>query len=122
MKLRIKGNSIRIRLARKEVATIAEIGYIDEQTHFGENVFTYALKKSEHIDSLSAVYENNTMTMLVPDQWVKDWPNNDQVGLAATITLTDGKQLMLLLEKDFVCLDETTEDQSDHYPNPNHVC
>jgi len=29
----------------------------------------------------------------------------------------DGK-LHLLVEKDFVCLDEVAEDQSDNYPNP----
>jgi len=27
-----------------------------------------------------------------------------------------------LLEKDFVCLDHTTEDQSDNYENPNTTC
>jgi len=33
-----------------------------------------------------------------------------------------GVQLHLLLEKDFVCLDNTAEDQSDNYPNPNKAC
>jgi hypothetical protein len=32
--------------------------------------------------------------------------------------MENGKELFLLLEKDFVCLDETIEDQSDNYPNP----
>jgi hypothetical protein len=32
------------------------------------------------------------------------------------------KYLFLLVEKDFVCLDNTVEDQSDNYPNPNAVC
>jgi len=27
-----------------------------------------------------------------------------------------------LVEKDFICLDETTEDQSDNYENPNKTC
>jgi len=30
--------------------------------------------------------------------------------------------LKLLLEKDFVCLDDTDEDQSDQYDNPNAKC
>ena len=33
-----------------------------------------------------------------------------------------GKDLFLLIEKDFVCLDHTFEDQSDNYPNPNKLC
>lgn len=28
----------------------------------------------------------------------------------------------LLIEKDFVCIDNTTEDQSDNYPNPSLNC
>jgi hypothetical protein len=32
------------------------------------------------------------------------------------------QELFLLIEKDFVCLDNTFEDQSDNYPNPNAVC
>lgn len=122
MKLRIKGNSIRIRLTKKEVATIAENGYIDERTHFGENTFTYALKKAPHIDSMLAQYDNHTITVLVPDEWIKDWPDNDTVGFETILPLKNGERLKLLLEKDFVCLDNTNEDQSDHYPNPNNVC
>ena len=36
--------------------------------------------------------------------------------------LSNGKELFLLVEKDFVCLDNTFEDQSDNYPNPNAHC
>jgi hypothetical protein len=36
--------------------------------------------------------------------------------------LGNGQSLKLLLEKDFVCLDHTDEDQSDNYPNPNKTC
>jgi hypothetical protein len=31
----------------------------------------------------------------------------------------EDNSLYLLVEKDFVCLDETSEDQSDNYENPN---
>ena len=32
--------------------------------------------------------------------------------------LSNGDKFFLLLEKDFACLDNTHEDQSDKYPNP----
>lgn len=41
-----------------------------------------------------------------------------KVGFYHTQTLDDGQKLNLTLEKDFVCLDERSEDQSDNYPNP----
>lgn len=122
MKLRIKGNSIRIRLTKKEVASIASKGYLEEHTHFGHTVFTYALSKVDDLEELSASFVDNTITMLVPEKLVADWPNNDVVGFEARMSLADGDYLNLLLEKDFVCLDHTTEDQSDNYPNPNQTC
>ena len=122
MKLRIKGNSIRIRLTKKEVAAIASKGYLEEHTQFGHTVFTYALSKVDDLEELSASFVDNTITMLVPEKLVTDWPNNDVVGFEARMSLADGDTLNLLLEKDFVCLDHTTEDQSDNYPNPNQTC
>ena len=44
MKIRIKGNVVRIRLTRSEVKRFAEEGYIEASTAFISNVFTYALQ------------------------------------------------------------------------------
>ncbi|MFT5833421.1 MAG: hypothetical protein ACI97N_001048, partial [Cognaticolwellia sp.] len=43
---------------------------------------------------------------------------NNQVGFKYEMPLENGEILSLLLEKDFVCLDERGEDESDNYPNP----
>lgn len=122
MKLRIKGNSLRIRLTKTEVSCIADSGYLEEQTGFGNTKFIYALQKTETGNELSATLENNKITMFVPAVLLKDWPQNNIVGFEASILLGDNKSLYLLLEKDFVCIDHTTEDQSDNYENPNKVC
>ena len=45
-----------------------------------------------------------------------------QAGFENNMDFGDGKQLFLLIEKDFVCLDETIEDQSDNYENPSKTC
>lgn len=44
------------------------------------------------------------------------------VGFNNKMPLDNGEHLFLLVEKDFVCLDNTFEDQSDNFPNPNAVC
>lgn len=122
MKLRIKGNSLRIRLNRSEVETISNTGYLQEETVFGENKFVYALQQVEDGNELSATLDTNKITMLVPKILTQDWPQNDIIGFKANMPLNGSNSLFLLLEKDFVCLDETTEDQSDNYQNPNKTC
>lgn len=119
MKLRIKGNSLRIRLTRTEVNKLAETSYLQEQTIFPNNVFTYALQADENAGTLFATLGNNKITMHIPASFTKNWPENDVVGIDATMPFFEDNSLYLLVEKDFVCLDETAEDQSDNYENPN---
>ena len=120
MKLRIKSNSIRIRLTKSEVCQLANTGYLEEQTSFGENAFVYALQ-SVDAGKMSASFNTNKITVFIPAAFIKGWDENDTVGFRGTMT-TGNNNLDLLVEKDFICLDETTEDQSDNYENPKINC
>lgn len=122
MKLRIKGNSIRFRLNKSDVKKLAAEGYLEEHTHFGNAVFTYAIDAALDAGDMSASLEHNRIILHVPDEFLKDWPGNDKVGMKSFIDLKNGESLSLLIEKDFVCLDDTEEDQSDNYANPNAAC
>ena len=122
MKLRIKGNSLRIRLTRPEVGKLAETGYLEEQTLFAGNKLVYALLSVDSGNELSATLDTNKITMFVPHELIKDWPQNNIVGFNSNMQVSENDTLYLLLEKDFVCLDETTELQSDNYENPNKTC
>ena len=117
MKIRIKGNSIRIRLTKSEVDIFGAKGFIEEYTEFGTTQLSYALKQNNQ-PSMSAVFENNKVTVLMPTVWAEEWLATERVGYENNIPLSNGKELYVLVEKDFVCLDNTTEDQSDNYPNP----
>lgn len=119
MKIRIKSNSIRFRLTKTEVSNLATNGYLEEQTIFPVNKFVYALKAAEEATELSATISNNHITMFVPAAFLKDWPQNNLVGIETNMPVAEAKTLYLLLEKDFVCLDDTTEDQADNFENPN---
>lgn len=122
MKIRIKGNSIRYRITKSEVAMLAETGCLLEKTCFGpgtEQQFSYALETREGIDHLQAAFQDKRITMFIPAQAAKNWPEEQRVGFEQTIQVSPGTNLFLLLEKDFVCLDKTDEDQSDNYPNPH---
>ena len=119
MKIRIKLNSIRFRLTKTEVSILASNGYLEEQTIFPNNKFVYALQSIDEATELSATISNNRITMFVPSSFLIGWPQNNVVGTETNMPVAESKTLYLLLEKDFVCLDETTEDQGDNFENPN---
>jgi hypothetical protein len=117
MKIRIKGNTLRLRLTRTEVAQFAEKDYIEERTDFGGAYLTYALKSYEG-DAIAASFENGTITMLLPQAMKTEWTGTERVGFEGNMPVAEGRTLYLLLEKDFKCLDENIGDQSDNYDNP----
>ncbi|MFM7015124.1 MAG: DUF7009 family protein [Bacteroidota bacterium] len=122
MKLRIKGNSIRIRVSKTEVANFEKNGELKESTFFGTNHFHYCLKRSNDTSTVAADYINNCITVYIPETIATEWTATDMVGFNYKMPIGENEQLFLLVEKDFVCLDNTFEDQSDNYPNPNAMC
>lgn len=117
MKIRIKGNSVRLRLSKSEVDEFGSKGYYEEQTQFGAATLTYALKTTDAAE-MSADMKENTITMYLPKAQADEWTGTQKVGFDANMKLPDGNELYLLLEKDFQCLDNSIEDQSDNYENP----
>lgn len=123
MKIRIKGNFVRYRLAQSEVKTLSETGFLAEETCFGPaQKFGYALEAKEGISGLQANFDGGVITMFMPADAAKKWPASEQVGFENEVEVAPGVLLKLLLEKDFVCLDDSSEEQSDNYPNPNAEC
>lgn len=121
MKIRIRGNFVRFRLTQSEVKEISEKGFYQETTAFdlgAGQVFTYRLEAVEGITQLQAALSHNTITMQMPANEALTWYANDKIGFENDIDNGTPSPLHLLLEKDFACLDETVEDQSDNYPNP----
>lgn len=117
MKLRIKGNSIRYRLNKTDIQEFGEKGYVEERTEVGPALFVYSLQGSDELN-LNATLGTNKLTVYMPTSWINEWIKTERVGYEHYMNLPDGNKLHLLLEKDFKCLDETNEDQSDNYDNP----
>jgi len=112
MKIRIKGDSLRYRLTKADVCKFSENGYLEESTNFGTGTLIYALQQYAG-NNLSATFEDDKITLFMPATMVKEWALGDSVGFEH-----QDKALFLLVEKDFKCLDNVAEDQSDNYPNP----
>ncbi|HEA28431.1 MAG TPA: hypothetical protein ENH91_00295 [Leeuwenhoekiella sp.] len=118
MKIRIKENTVRFRLTRSEVEQVCATGNYEEYTAFDSDCFSYGVTVKEDIEYLTADFTGKRITLYLPKQFIEKWQNTDRVGFEHTMLLKNGKSLFLLLEKDFVCMDDTREDQADNYPNP----
>lgn len=123
MKIRIKGNSIRYRLSKTDISNFEKDGFIEEKTVFLNGIaLIYRLEKSKGILNLEASFSGNRICIFVPEKIAEEWTTTDAVSFESKMDIGDKQELLLLIEKDFVCIDHTLEDQSDNYPNPNKVC
>jgi len=123
MKLRIKGNSIRLRLLKSEVEKFAANGRISDETSFGANALRYALAMSNDVESIVGKFEGNEITILIPELAAKEWASNDNVGFEVEQSVGSDESLTIIVEKDFVCIDRPNDpDREDAYTNPNLVC
>lgn len=120
MKLRIRDNSVRLRLMRGEVESLRDTGLVSARTSFpGGRTFRYCVESSPASVSLAAFFSDNEIIVRLPETTVLAWANSEQVSIAGEQVLADGDQLRILVEKDFVCLtDREDEDESDMYPHP----
>lgn len=123
MKIRIKGNSVRIRISKSELNEFAQNGVLQEETDFGIQKFSYKLISRAQESPLDAAYTNQAIEIYVNQQEAQNWANTELVGIKHYKPLANNNNLFLLLEKDFKCIDnEAMEDQSDNFDNPLHTC
>jgi|SRR5579872_3937289 len=118
MKIRIKGNSLRYRLTKSEVATLRADGRLTECTEFAGKTLLYGIEVvNEVATKISADFIGDRIMLFMPKAMIDELANTERVGFEGRTG-----QVSLLVEKDFVCIDQTDEDQSDNYPNPSQTC
>ncbi len=121
MKLRIKDNSVQLRLTRGEVDELRENGIVSAKTGFpGGRSFQYRVESSPASVNPAAFFSDNALTVRLPETAVLAWATTEQVSLPGEQVLDDGAMLQILVEKDFTCLvPREGEDESDMYPHPD---
>lgn len=113
MKLRIHGNSLRLRLTRTDVARLHSHGSLEETASFGSGgSLTYRIQSRAGAETVRAAFGGGAITVLIPCETARAWPAGDELGLYAR----DGA-LSISIEKDFRCLTRP-EDEPDAYPHP----
>ena len=120
MKLRIRDNSIRVRLTRGEVDALRDNGVVSARTGFpGSREFQYGVESSPASVIPGAFFSDNVVTVRLPETTVLAWANSEQVSIAGEQRLDDGEHLMILVEKDFACLaPREGEDEADMFAHP----
>jgi hypothetical protein len=124
MKLRIRGDSLRLRLGLSEAAAIAAGEAVVESISFGREpaqVLTYSLEASVETDRLWASFESNRIRIRIPQRLARSWHESEQIAIEQTQPIDAGRFLTLLIEKDFACLNARPGDQAEAYPNPHSV-
>lgn len=121
MKIRIRGNSIRLRLGQSEVHRLATTGEVEELTHFGNGEgqrLGYEIHAAPDEQVVRARFDGRRIIVHAPAEMIHRWASSDQVGIYA-MQATDRGELAIVIEKDFACIDgDSRESQEDAFRNP----
>jgi len=120
MKLRIRDNSIRLRLTKTEVEAINTAGLVSASVPFaGGARLVYVIESSPACVDPAARFDGGELSVRLPESVVKHWATTEEVSITAEQALDEGGFLNILIEKDFACLaPRDGEDESDMYPHP----
>jgi len=126
MKLRLRENSIRLRLLQTEVIQLRETGNVSETIVFGikptENL-TYSLRTAAEASEISAQIIDNQIEVFLPLLVAENWTDSNEVGIYGIQKIGDLAVLKIIVEKDFVCVERPLDaDNADAFTHPNLKC
>jgi len=113
MKLRIRGNSVRLRLTQSEVADLRERGSVEETVPLTPTPLTYRIERAERAARVTARFDGTRLVVEVPDAVARDFCDTERVGFD-----DNTGAIRVLVEKDWQCLAPRDEDESDAFPHP----
>ncbi|MEM9022527.1 MAG: hypothetical protein AAGB22_02205 [Bacteroidota bacterium] len=122
MKLRIKDQTIRLRLTQTEVDTLAQTGVVSASIALAPGdagTLTYEVAFSSSAAAVHVQFNECIIRVEIPANQGLAWAGSDQVGVANEAVPGATHPLHILVEKDFQCLHKRPhEDESDHFPHP----
>lgn len=117
MKLRIRGDSIRLRLTKTDVATLVEKGSVGECMRMSPNAaFEYRLTSERSAPDACVSLKAGVLEVQLPQAQVNAWAQSNEVGIETRQKNGSDSGLLVLVEKDFPCLTaRPNEDDSDAF-------
>lgn len=124
MKLRILGNSIRLRLLRNEVSLLGDKKAVQETTRLGPDadaLLRYSLTTHQDGDDIRIIWDSGSLTVSLEQALAQELVDTDRVSISGNLRFGD-QTLDVLIEKDFKCLTPRLgEDEGDSYKNPQEM-
>jgi hypothetical protein len=122
MKLRIRGNSLRLRVSRTELLRIAEQGSAEDSIRFAPGTeWRYGIEVTP-VGNVAARFAANSLCVILPKARVEQWLDDREVAIEAEQPIGNGETLRILVEKDYTCLaPRTGEDDADLFVNPQQA-
>jgi len=102
MKLRILGNSLRLRLAQTEVTELVRAGRVENRAQLGQDpalAFVFRLQLSAFRLAPGVEFDGSRITVSLPETQARTWAQENEVG----IYREEPWGLKLSVEKDFHC-------------------
>lgn len=103
MKLRIQGNSIRLRLSESDLDAFRSSGSIEESTAFPDgSTFTYGLRRTAAEHAFAQVADGR-MIVEVPAKHLAGWTDSADDVFETTFSLAERGELRVKVEMDLPC-------------------
>lgn len=115
MKLRIRGDSVRLRLTQPETEQLGNGEAVSQTTSFaGGGVLRTTLAPTGD-NQMSARFDDGELNVSAPRTALRDWATSDQV----TLNCDQHNPPQILVEKDFACLVPRAGGEDDNtFPHP----
>lgn len=102
MKLRIRGDSVRLRLTQGELRTLVDRGRVEERTRLGplpEDSLAYGIELSDSQSSILCTWARSRLVVVLPTKRARDWATGAELGLEESLAVADGAMLRIVVER-----------------------
>lgn len=122
MKLRIRGNTLRLRVSKSELATVLKRGSVQDAIRFGPRTrLVYRLEAAAG-NRFGAELAGDSIVVRAPRAAVVKWGRDEEVSMRGKQKIGRGATLAILIEKDFECLKPRAgDDATDLFVNPGQA-
>lgn len=119
MKLRFRQNSLRFRVNRREVESLAAGHSLTEQVCFPDNSKLAYVLESFPSRAPRVEFQGGVIRVTIPVEDLNTWASTHEIGLYFDLP-ANGNLLKLSVEKDLECIDGPPEERDpDAFPRKN---
>jgi hypothetical protein len=126
MKLRIRGNSIRLRMDRRDISELLGRGHTGDEIRFGageDQALSYSVRLGPAPHNRPQVeFATGRLLVTIDPVDAETWRRTDDVGFDHEQLVDRNTVLRVLVEKDFACIDRPAGEELDDafaFPNPS---